>query len=117
MLRGWKAAVAELMRNSTDAGAARIRCVECGIPNYPGTVFCSRCGAPFLLDYASGRFVKSGLVKRVVYGWLAAMIALVGIPTAATSLPLLPAIVVILGLSAFGIWMLVNALRETAPAK
>lgn len=95
----------------------RIRCIECGIPNFPGAVFCDRCGAPFLLDYAKGRFVKSTVVRRVLAGWLVAVAALVGIPTAAVTLtPALAATVIVL-LLVGGAWVLMGAFREPAAGR
>ncbi len=111
MLNQWKESEA-----GHDA-QVRIRCFECGIPNYPGTVFCTKCGAPYLLDFAQGRWVKSSTVRRVIAGWLAAMLALVGIPTAAVSLPPVVSIVVILVLVAAGLFMLTSGFRETSEAK
>lgn len=106
MLSQWKASQA------VNPGVTRIRCVDCGIPNEPGLMFCSRCGAPFLLDYAQGKFMKSGVIKRVTAGWIAAVAALVAIPTVAVSLPAVAAIVVVPILVAVGAWMLYAAFRE-----
>lgn len=95
----------------------RIRCFECGIPNFPGTIFCSHCGAPYLLDYAQGRWMKSKTVKRVIVTWIFAMLCLVGIPTSALSLPKFLAIPLIVLLMALGIVLLVSAFRETESQK
>ncbi|GMU30139.1 MAG: hypothetical protein AMXMBFR19_04770 [Chthonomonadaceae bacterium] len=92
--------------------ARRIRCVECGIPNFPGSMYCTTCGAPYLLDYAQGRWVKAGLVRRVTWAWLAAMFAVVGIPTAALTLPLVAAVITIGLLLALAIWTFLSAMKE-----
>jgi uncharacterized OB-fold protein len=90
----------------------RIRCVECGVPNFPGTLFCTSCGAPFLLDFAQGKWMRSSTVRRAVAGWLVAILALVGIPTAAVALPPVPAVIAIVVLLVVGVWMLLGAFRE-----
>jgi hypothetical protein len=110
MLAQWRNQAHEL------ESPVRIRCIECGVPNFPGTVFCSSCGAPFLLDYAQGKWIKSSTVKRVVAGWAVALMALVGIPVAASSLPIYIAAPAILVLLILGIWMLQGAFRETSTA-
>lgn len=95
----------------------RIRCFECGVPNFPGVIFCSRCGAPYLLDFAQGKWVKSTTVRRVLAAWVFAILCLVGIPTAALTLPLFLAIPIIVGLVIIGIMMLVTAFKETSSSK
>lgn len=102
----WKAASAK------DPGVIRIRCVDCGIPNDPGGMFCSRCGAPFLLDYAQGKWMKSGVLKRVTAGWIAAVAALVAIPSVAVALPPVVSLIVVPLLVFVGAWMLYAAFRE-----
>lgn len=111
MLQQWKAHAGKL-----DA-QERIRCFECGVPNYPGAVFCSRCGAPYLLDYAQGRWMKSTMVKRVLVTWIFAMLCVIGIPTAAVIMPLFLSIPTILLLMALGIILLVSGFKESGGNK
>lgn len=105
-LAQWKQAQAR------DPGITRIRCVDCGIPNEPGGMFCTRCGAPFLLDYAQGKWMKSGVLKRVTAGWIAAVAALVAIPSVAVALPPVVSLIVVPLLVFVGAWMLYAAFRE-----
>jgi len=109
MLKQWKAA------EDDSPGVQRIRCVDCGVPNLPGGMFCSRCGAPFLLDYAQGKWVKSGVIKRVTAGWIAAVAALVAIPSAAVLLPPVASIIIVPVVLFIGGWMLYSAFREPSP--
>ena len=109
MLKQWKSSEEE------SPGIQRIRCVDCGVPNLPGGMFCSRCGAPFLLDYAQGKWVKSGVIKRVTAGWIAAVAALVAIPSAAVMLPPVASIIIVPVVLFVGGWMLYAAFREPSP--
>lgn len=109
MLIQWRAAEPE------NPGVHRIRCIECGIPNTPGGMFCTRCGAPFLLDYAQGKWMKSGVIQRVTAGWIAAVGALVAIPTIAVAFPPIVSIIVIPLVVFVGGWMLYAAFREPSP--
>lgn len=109
MLKQWKSSEDE------SPGVQRIRCVDCGVPNSPGGMFCSRCGAPFLLDYAQGKWVKSGVIKRVTAGWIAAVVALVAIPSAAVLLPPVASIIIVPVVLFVGGWMLFSAFREPSP--
>jgi len=106
MLRQWRQA-------EEDApGVQRIKCVDCGVPNVPGGMFCSRCGAPFLLDYAQGKFVKSGVIQRVTAGWIAAVAALVAIPSVAVGFPPIVAMIAIPLLVFVGGYLLYAAFRD-----
>lgn len=106
MLRQWRQA-------EDDApGVQRIRCIECGVPNVPGGMFCSRCGAPFLLDYAQGKFMKSGVIQRVTAGWIAAVAALVAIPSVAVAFSPIVSIIVIPLLVFVGGYLLYAAFRD-----
>jgi multisubunit Na+/H+ antiporter MnhG subunit len=111
MLRQWRAA------EEGDPGVHRIRCVECGVPNTPGGMFCTRCGAPFLLDYAQGKFVKTGVIRRVTAGWIAAVAALVAIPTVAVKLPPVASVIAIPIIVFAGGWLLYSAFREPSPGR
>ncbi|HXH60893.1 MAG TPA: hypothetical protein VNI20_05995 [Fimbriimonadaceae bacterium] len=57
-----------------------IRCLRCGQSNGAGEVHCSRCGAPYLSEYARGRWLGKALAKRLVASWVAASVSLVGLP-------------------------------------
>ena len=63
---------------------APIRCVECGFDNPAGNVHCARCGSRFLLDRVKGRFVSGDFGKKLVAIWILMMLALVGLPVAAS---------------------------------
>jgi hypothetical protein len=108
MLKQWRAA------ENDDPGVQRIRCVDCGIPNTPGGMFCSRCGAPFLLDYAQGKWMKSGVIQRVTAGWIAAVAALVAIPSIAVAFPPVVSLVAVPLVLFVGAYMLWAAFREPA---
>lgn len=86
MLSTWKA------RTPAQRLAQSIMCAACGASNPPGPVFCTRCGAPFLLDFMRGRLVAGGLAAKLVGSWLAAVAATVGIAWAGIRLPPGPAI-------------------------
>src|SRR5687768_6967928 len=51
MLAQWRAATHG--RNLNE----QILCVDCGFKNAPGRAHCSRCGAPYPMDYLKGRLV------------------------------------------------------------
>jgi hypothetical protein len=84
------------------------------MPNFPGKLFCEKCGAPFLLDYAQGRWVKSSTVRRAVVLWIAAIAALVGIPSAAVALPPAFAAAVVVVLLLLGVTLLVRGFRDSS---
>jgi hypothetical protein len=64
-----------------------ITCLQCGTSNPVANIYCSKCGAPYLLHYARGNWVSGSFVRKIVGAWIAAVIAIVGIPMAASSLP------------------------------
>lgn len=41
-------------------------CLNCRTMNTPGEIYCSKCGAPFLLDAIRGPFSRGGLGRKVV---------------------------------------------------
>ena len=57
-----------------------IPCLNCGRPNEPGTIHCERCGSAFLSAYAKGRWLGPSLALKLVASWVAAAVALVGLP-------------------------------------
>jgi len=75
--------------------APSIRCVRCGQFNTSKHLFCKGCGEKYLLDYAKGRSIDPNMKRKIVSAWLVAMLALIGIPTAASALPIGMAIAVI----------------------
>lgn len=79
-VRRWKV-------NATDASLFEdASCLRCGAKNPVGTLICVGCGGPFLLDIAQGRSVlKSPIVKRLIAGWLVALLVFIAIPVTATS--------------------------------
>lgn len=74
-------------------------CIECGLNNKPGELYCRRCGARFLLDQAKGRWIGKTLARKLMAGWIAMMGVFVGIPVAATALPPVPAMVAVAGIA------------------
>lgn len=75
-----------------------IACAACSEPNPPGDLYCRRCGAPFLLDWAQGRWSGDRVARKLVGVWVAAILAIVGMPSAAAALSPLLGIVTIIGL-------------------
>jgi hypothetical protein len=61
-------------------------CLECGRHNGTDSTHCEGCGAPYLAAYARGKWLGPKLAMRLVAAWVAAMVALVGIPVVATSI-------------------------------
>lgn len=60
-------------------------CLECGTMNGPSEVVCRRCGCRHLIAHVQGRWMGPKMVRRLVGAWVAATLALVGIPTLAVS--------------------------------
>ncbi len=92
MIAGWKQAAG----NPTKIRS--LPCLECTYPNAPGRLHCERCGAPFLLHHARGKWLGPNLAKRVVSGWFAGMAMFIGIPMAISFLQTWQAIIVSLAL-------------------
>lgn len=63
---------------------APIACADCSYPNPAGTTHCAHCGARFLLDKVRGKSLPTGFARRVLAGWIAMMLAIGGIPLAAS---------------------------------
>ena len=74
IVRRWKSHL-----NDSDASSS-IPCLECGLVNEPGAVHCDRCGAPYLSAYARGKWLGPSLARKFVAAWVAAAVALVGLP-------------------------------------
>ncbi|HWA83523.1 MAG TPA: zinc ribbon domain-containing protein [Fimbriimonadaceae bacterium] len=89
-----------------------IPCIDCGHPNPPSAILCQRCGQPYLLDMARGRWVGRQFAKKLIGAWVAGIIALAGIPLA-SQLPPAAAIVAILLIMAGAITMVWLAFRDT----
>lgn len=103
-LRSWKAMLQPHHQHS-------LSCMECGVANPPGQLWCSKCGAPVLLAHARGAWLGSRSARRLLAAWLAGIASLVGIPLAASMLPPGVAamfVVAFLALSAGVLW---NAFR------
>lgn len=64
-----------------------LRCLECGTESPVGTLFCRKCRAPIMLQYAKGAWTGKRAARRLLAAWVASMAGLVGIPIAATSMP------------------------------
>ena len=86
-------------RQGHDAATFRaLPCVECGMSNPPGELYCKRCGAKFLLDQAKGRWIGRAMIRKLMAGWVALLGICVGIPTSVAALPPAAALVAICGL-------------------
>lgn len=73
-VRRWKA-------QAKDSDLLRpIPCLECGRLNEAGAIHCKRCGSAFLTAYARGRWLGPSLARKLVASWVAATVALVGLP-------------------------------------
>jgi len=57
-------------------------CLNCRTMNAPGEIYCSNCGAPFLLDALRGPFSRGGLGRKLVAAWVLAILLFIGIPAA-----------------------------------
>lgn len=57
-----------------------IPCLECGIPNEAGRIYCKRCNAPYLLDHAKGRFLGPNLARSFLAVCGVAVMVILGIP-------------------------------------
>ncbi|HTQ09765.1 MAG TPA: zinc ribbon domain-containing protein [Fimbriimonadaceae bacterium] len=93
--------------------AKPIPCFDCGHHNPGSAIFCERCGRPYLLDRVRGVVLGGQFGKKLMAGWIAGILALIGIPMAST-LPPVPAIVVMVAIMACAGLVIGLALR---PAK
>ena len=83
-------------------------CLDCGCQNSTENVHCQRCGGPYLAAYARGKWLGPTLAIRLVASWVAAMVALVGLPVTLSSVqePALTATLIIaqVALAGFLLW-------------
>ncbi|HVT12667.1 MAG TPA: zinc ribbon domain-containing protein [Fimbriimonadaceae bacterium] len=89
-----------------------IPCIDCGHPNPLSAILCQRCGQPYLLDMARGRWVGRQFAKKLIAAWIAGIIALAGLPLA-SQLPPAAAIATIVLIMAAAITLIWLAFRDT----
>ena len=89
-----------------------IPCSDCHGMNAPGNIFCSHCGAPYLIYFAKGRVVGGRLGKKLVATWISFIAILIGIP-AAKALPPALSVLSILLMMGVAIGMTFMAFRDT----
>lgn len=100
-------------RQNPQANLSRtIPCIDCGHPNPPSAITCERCGQPYLLDMARGRWVGRQFAKKLIAAWIAGILALAGIPLASL-LPPAAAITVIVLIMAGAVVMIWLAFRDS----
>jgi hypothetical protein len=88
-----------------------ITCLDCGMRNKAGIVFCSKCKAPILLYYAKGHWMNPFAMRKLLLFWLAVIVPLVGLPVTTELLGVdkrVPIAVMLLGVSAM---LIIVALR------
>lgn len=90
-----------------------VSCLRCRSSNAPGTVFCSRCRNPLMLDYVRGGWNSAGAGRKLIAVWMILMFALIGVPLA-SRLPAAAAIVVVVVLVGLGLWVAWFAFKEKA---
>ena len=95
---------------------APIRCLDCGEPNAPGRIHCEKCGSPFLLERARGKFIGRGQGKKILAAWTCAVAVLLVIPLA-TAVPPLVAIGVTLVAAAIAGGTVYLAFRKESPGE
>lgn len=88
-----------------------IACAQCGEANAPGDLYCRRCRAPFLLDWALGKWGGGQTARKLIAVWVASIFAMAGVPSAAAALPPVPAGIAIVVLFALVGWVLWLAFR------
>lgn len=76
MLNDWKQQIGNVSTFRS------LPCLECGFTNSAGEISCKKCGAPFLLHYAQGKWIGPDLGRRVISGWGALLLTIVGTPFA-----------------------------------
>lgn len=88
-----------------------ITCIDCGYANPPSALYCQGCNQPHLLDSARGLIIGRQFGRKLISGWIAGILALVGIPLA-SALPPAPAIVVMVAIMVGAGLIIVLALRQ-----
>jgi len=93
-----------------------IPCVECGHMNEPGLIHCANCGSRFLLDRVKGKIMSSTLGRKLLGTWIVILLALVGIPVAASvgGFGGLMIVVFVLLAAAGAVFMVLRASEEPA---
>lgn len=91
-------------------------CMDCGGACPAGRTHCPKCGAPFLLDRQQARAFGKGAGRKIVAAWVAAAVALAGIPYATTLPPgpAIGAILAILGLAFLVVFLAFKPKGQTA---
>lgn len=94
-----------------------VRCLQCGLMNQPGSHLCERCKAPYLLLSARTAWLGPSIGRRILGGWIVALVILVGIPTTASfGLPLPVVVFLVLAEMALGLVVLLGSFHDTARA-
>ncbi|MCW5943834.1 MAG: hypothetical protein KIS66_16500 [Fimbriimonadaceae bacterium] len=88
-----------------------IVCPKCGRANEPGELWCANCRARTYLSYVGGDPGRAAFARKLVALWVVGMAALVGIPSLATALPPLLAIIAIVALMGLGAAVTIRAFR------
>lgn len=104
MLNDWKIQVGNV------SSFRSLPCLECGYANGAGEITCKKCGAPFLLHYAQGKWIGPDLGRRVISAFAAMMLALIGTPFAYTYLDGLRLVVASCGITVASGGLLLKAL-------
>lgn len=71
-----------------------LRCMRCSHVCSVELVLCPNCGHPFLLEYARG-WIRGSVFAKIAAAWIGAILVLIGVPAAATSLPPILAFILI----------------------
>lgn len=87
-------------------------CLECGNLNTPGRLHCQKCGAPFLLHHAKGKWMGPNLARRVIAIWTAGIAMLAGVPMALTYLVAWQAVIALVALAAASFAIVVRAFHS-----
>lgn len=75
------AALAQWRAVAQRAASPVSACIQCGLTNPAGTIRCSRCEAPVLLDSVRGRVIKGNLMRKLITAWAVGTLVVVGVPT------------------------------------
>lgn len=88
------------------AAPSSLTCLRCSQRCPPESVICPKCGNTYLLDYARG-WVRATVFAKIATSWIGAVLVLIGIPTAASTLPPVLALILIpllLAMAFFLLW-------------